>query len=293
MWVPPHPHTGLQTVTWLFEGLGRHTDSLGSDQLIRPGQLNVMTAGHGICHAEVSPGGGAADAARPPAVGGAARLRPRRAGRPTSPTSPSCPAGAPSGVEVTVLVGRPRRSRLARSGVHPAGGRRDPARGRRLGRARAPRGLRVRRARRGGRRRRRRRRPDGPAAVLPRAGPLHGPAVGGGRAGDRRAPRAASRSPRRSSCGGTSSAAATRRSSSSARRGTAPGCDVRPRAVRRGRGLRRRPAAGAAAAEHPPQAPLSAAPGTSPGTGTPVTTDFLWGTCGKWDARAPQWRSDP
>ena len=55
MWVPPHPHTGLQTVTWLFEGLGLHTDSLGSEQLIRPGQLNVMTAGHGICHAEVSP----------------------------------------------------------------------------------------------------------------------------------------------------------------------------------------------------------------------------------------------
>ena len=46
MWVPPHPHTGLQTVTWLFEGLGLHTDSLGSHQLIRPGQLNVMTAGH-------------------------------------------------------------------------------------------------------------------------------------------------------------------------------------------------------------------------------------------------------
>jgi redox-sensitive bicupin YhaK (pirin superfamily) len=55
MWVPPHPHTGLQTVTWLFEGLGLHTDSLGSEQLIRPGQLNVMTAGHGICHAEISP----------------------------------------------------------------------------------------------------------------------------------------------------------------------------------------------------------------------------------------------
>jgi quercetin 2,3-dioxygenase len=55
MWVPPHPHTGLQTVTWLFEGEGLHTDSLGSDQRIRPGQLNVMTAGHGICHAEVSP----------------------------------------------------------------------------------------------------------------------------------------------------------------------------------------------------------------------------------------------
>ena len=55
MWVPPHPHTGLQTVTWLFEGLGLHTDSIGSRQLIEPGQLNVMTAGHGICHAEVSP----------------------------------------------------------------------------------------------------------------------------------------------------------------------------------------------------------------------------------------------
>jgi redox-sensitive bicupin YhaK (pirin superfamily) len=55
MWVPPHPHTGLQTVTWLFEGVGLHTDSLGSVQLIRPGELNVMTAGHGICHAEVSP----------------------------------------------------------------------------------------------------------------------------------------------------------------------------------------------------------------------------------------------
>ena len=55
MWVPPHPHTGLQTVTWLFEGEGLHTDSLGSAQRIRPGQLNVMTAGHGICHAEISP----------------------------------------------------------------------------------------------------------------------------------------------------------------------------------------------------------------------------------------------
>ncbi len=55
MWVPPHPHTGLQTVTWLFEGEGLHTDSLGSEQRIRPGQLNVMTAGRGICHAEVSP----------------------------------------------------------------------------------------------------------------------------------------------------------------------------------------------------------------------------------------------
>lgn len=53
--VGPHPHTGLHTVTWLLEGTERHTDSLGSDQLIRPGQLNLMTAGHGIAHAEQSP----------------------------------------------------------------------------------------------------------------------------------------------------------------------------------------------------------------------------------------------
>jgi len=52
---PPHPHTGLQTVTWLVDGEVRHTDSLGSDQLIRPGQLNLMTAGRGIAHAEQSP----------------------------------------------------------------------------------------------------------------------------------------------------------------------------------------------------------------------------------------------
>ena len=52
MHVPEHPHTGLQTVTWLFDGTVRHQDSLGSDQLIRPGQLNLMTAGHGIAHAE-------------------------------------------------------------------------------------------------------------------------------------------------------------------------------------------------------------------------------------------------
>jgi len=55
MRVGPHPHTGLQTVTWLFEGDVVHRDSLGSDQVIRPGQLNLMTAGEGIAHAEESP----------------------------------------------------------------------------------------------------------------------------------------------------------------------------------------------------------------------------------------------
>ena len=55
--VPPHPHIGLQTVTWLFDGTALHRDSLGSEQLIRPGQLNLMTAGAGIAHSEEDPDG--------------------------------------------------------------------------------------------------------------------------------------------------------------------------------------------------------------------------------------------
>jgi redox-sensitive bicupin YhaK (pirin superfamily) len=52
--VPPHPHTGLQTVSWLFSGGVEHRDSAGVHALIRPGELNLMTAGAGICHSEVS-----------------------------------------------------------------------------------------------------------------------------------------------------------------------------------------------------------------------------------------------
>ncbi|MEV0457456.1 pirin family protein [Catellatospora methionotrophica] len=55
MRVAPHPHTGLQTVTWLVEGEVLHRDSVGSKALVRPGQLNLMTAGHGISHSEESP----------------------------------------------------------------------------------------------------------------------------------------------------------------------------------------------------------------------------------------------
>jgi len=55
MAVPPHPHIGLQTVTWLMSGNVLHRDSLGSEQMIRPGQLNLMTAGRWIAHAEESP----------------------------------------------------------------------------------------------------------------------------------------------------------------------------------------------------------------------------------------------
>ncbi|MER5859758.1 pirin family protein [Streptomyces sp900105245] len=52
--VAPHPHTGLQTVSWLFGGEIEHRDSLGSHALVRPGELNLMTGGHGIAHTEVS-----------------------------------------------------------------------------------------------------------------------------------------------------------------------------------------------------------------------------------------------
>ena len=50
--IGPHPHIGLSTVTWLFAGSALHSDSLGTEQLIRPGQLNLMTSGQGIAHAE-------------------------------------------------------------------------------------------------------------------------------------------------------------------------------------------------------------------------------------------------
>ncbi|WP_369193897.1 pirin family protein [Streptomyces djakartensis] len=52
--VPPHPHTGLQTVSWLFSGEIEHRDSIGTHALVRPGEMNLMTGGHGIAHSEVS-----------------------------------------------------------------------------------------------------------------------------------------------------------------------------------------------------------------------------------------------
>ncbi|MCR5979490.1 pirin family protein [Gordonia jinghuaiqii] len=52
--VPPHPHTGLQTVSWLFTGEVEHRDTMGNHAMVRPGEINLMTAGHGIAHTEVS-----------------------------------------------------------------------------------------------------------------------------------------------------------------------------------------------------------------------------------------------
>jgi len=54
MQVWAHPHTGLQTVSWLFDGEIEHRDSLGSQAMVRPGELNIMTAGPGIVHSEIS-----------------------------------------------------------------------------------------------------------------------------------------------------------------------------------------------------------------------------------------------
>jgi quercetin 2,3-dioxygenase len=54
--IGPHPHIGLQTVTWLAAGEVLHRDSLGSEQVIKPGQLNLMTAGRGVAHAEEATG---------------------------------------------------------------------------------------------------------------------------------------------------------------------------------------------------------------------------------------------
>ncbi|WP_246060786.1 pirin family protein [Nocardioides dongxiaopingii] len=56
MVVPPHPHTGLQTVSWLFTGEVEHRDSAGHHAIVRPGEVNLMTAGRGISHSEVSTG---------------------------------------------------------------------------------------------------------------------------------------------------------------------------------------------------------------------------------------------
>lgn len=53
--VAPHPHIGLQTVSWLLAGEALHKDSLGGEAVARPGALNLMTAGHGIAHSEETP----------------------------------------------------------------------------------------------------------------------------------------------------------------------------------------------------------------------------------------------
>jgi quercetin 2,3-dioxygenase len=104
MQVPPHPHCGLQTVTWLVEGEIVHRDSLGSDQPIRPGRLNLMTSGHGIAHSEMSP------AEHPPGMHGlqlwVALPEDARHGEPRFEHHDALPVLRDGPATVTVLVGR-------------------------------------------------------------------------------------------------------------------------------------------------------------------------------------------
>jgi quercetin 2,3-dioxygenase len=103
MRVPPHPHTGLQTVSWLFAGEILHRDSLGSLQLIRPGQLNLMTSGHGIAHSEESPSD------RPPTLHGlqlwVALPEDARHGPAAFEHHASLPVVDSDGLTVTVVMG--------------------------------------------------------------------------------------------------------------------------------------------------------------------------------------------
>ncbi|MFC4018752.1 pirin family protein [Micromonospora sp. GCM10011542] len=103
MEVPPHPHTGLQTVTWLLDGEILHRDSLGNVQPIRPGQLNVMTSGHGIAHSERSPD------THPPVMHGVqlwvALPDPARAGAADFAHHEDLPRWRDGELDVTLLVG--------------------------------------------------------------------------------------------------------------------------------------------------------------------------------------------
>lgn len=103
MRVPPHPHIGLQTVTWLLDGEVLHRDSLGNQQLIRPGQLNLMTAGRGIAHAEES------QADHPAVLHGVqlwVALPERWSGvEPSFDHLPQLPVAETPGARITVLVG--------------------------------------------------------------------------------------------------------------------------------------------------------------------------------------------
>ena len=103
MRVGPHPHIGLQTVTWLLSGEMLHRDSLGSVQRIEPGALNLMTAGRGISHSEESP------APRSPELHGVqfwiALPEAARRMAPAFEHHPRVPVVRHAGVQVSVLAG--------------------------------------------------------------------------------------------------------------------------------------------------------------------------------------------
>ncbi len=101
--VGPHPHIGLQTFTWMLEGEVIHRDSLGNQQTISPGQVNLMTAGGGISHSEDSP----------PGRGGRAHAvqlwialdEAHRHGAPAFRNYPVLPVSDRDGCRITLLAG--------------------------------------------------------------------------------------------------------------------------------------------------------------------------------------------
>lgn len=120
MQVPPHPHVGLQTLTWLFQGLVLHRDSLGSRQLIRPGELNLMTAGRGVTHSEESAAG------RPPVLHGLqlwiALPEGQRHGEPRFAHHASLPVVRDGSASVTVVIGEYRGQRSPAEVFSPVAG---------------------------------------------------------------------------------------------------------------------------------------------------------------------------
>ena len=120
MQVPPHPHIGLQTVSWLFQGLVLHRDSLGSRQLIRPGELNLMTAGRGIAHSEESAAG------LPPVLHGLqlwiALPEAERHAEPRFAHHAGLPVVREGGASVTVVVGEHRGARSPAEVFSPLAG---------------------------------------------------------------------------------------------------------------------------------------------------------------------------
>ncbi|MGD0606956.1 MAG: pirin family protein [Streptosporangiaceae bacterium] len=120
MQVPPHPHIGLQTVSWLFQGLVLHRDSLGTRQLVRPGELNLMTAGRGIAHSEESAVG------RPPQLHGLqlwiALPESARHVAPSFAHHADLPVVREAGASVTVVVGEHRGERSPAEVFSPLAG---------------------------------------------------------------------------------------------------------------------------------------------------------------------------
>ena len=120
MQVPPHPHIGLQTVSWLFQGLVLHRDSLGSRQLVRPGELNLMTAGRGIAHSEESAAG------RPPVLHGLqlwiALPEAERHGEPRFAHHADLPVVRDGTANVTVAIGEYRGERSPAEVFSPLAG---------------------------------------------------------------------------------------------------------------------------------------------------------------------------